>query len=72
MTSTIGIPIKLLNEATVRASPSLVAFKSAHADGQSHRVTSLPSKSHLAMSTVASYSKVRPPVAIRAEKETEY
>jgi hypothetical protein len=70
MTSTIGIPIKLLNEATVRASPSFVASNRAHADGWYNRATSLPSKSHLAMSTVASYSKVRPPATDRKEEGT--
>jgi hypothetical protein len=72
MTSTIGIPIKLLNEATVRASSSLVAFERAHADGRYNRATSLPSKSHLAMSTVASYSKVRPSASNRKEKGTAH
>ncbi|KAK1461812.1 LSM domain-containing protein [Colletotrichum cuscutae] len=61
MTSTIGIPIKLLNEAQV---PTTSPPNKDHARKltiRARRATSSPSKSHQVKPTAASSSKVTPP-----------
>ena len=63
LTSTIGIPIKLLNEAQVYEIPLVLAYLIADIAGVC-RVMSLHLRSHPAKFIVGNYLKVHPSPAV--------